>query len=341
MDTDEATDINSAADALVARMESRGKPAKAEKVEDAGEEDEPEQETADGEPEESDETEEEDADEAESDEENEDDATEKAASDKKPEITDDITVKVKVNGEEREVPFSELRKGYMMGADYTRKTQELAEHRRGFTAHAQQYEAGIKQRVDELGFLAQTFMQHLTNLEGSTDWNDLRQKNPAEYAARQQDIQQRKALLGRAFTAYQTAQQQQSGVQQQHQEQLIADQAEKLPALIPEWLDVDVANREKGEVAQYLSTLGVPAEQLNTLHDALTVAIARKAMMWDRMQTGKQQAAKAKQKPVPKFTGTGPRDANASKPKTQKLAERAKRSGRFEDWGNALAAKYS
>jgi hypothetical protein len=39
-------------------------------------------------------------------------------------------VKVKIAGEDRELPLSEVRNGLMMQADYTRRTQELAEERR-------------------------------------------------------------------------------------------------------------------------------------------------------------------------------------------------------------------
>jgi hypothetical protein len=41
--------------------------------------------------------------------------------------------KVKVNGEEMEVPLDELLKGYMRQADYTNKTKELAEQRKTLT----------------------------------------------------------------------------------------------------------------------------------------------------------------------------------------------------------------
>lgn len=42
----------------------------------------------------------------------------------------DHLVKIKVGGEDRELPFSEVRNGLMMQQDYTHKTQELAEARR-------------------------------------------------------------------------------------------------------------------------------------------------------------------------------------------------------------------
>lgn len=329
-------DFHQAAAALTAKHETRAKPAQDEVTEESDEQDEgQEASTAEDTADEVDQDDESSDDEGDEAEESEDEAKAKPAT-----IADDVIVKVKVNGEEKELPLSEVRKGYMMGADYTRKTQEVAEARRQFHAQAQQYEATVKQRVDEVGFLAQTFMQQLTEAEGSVNWNELRQTNPAEYAARQHDIQQRKALLGRAYTAYQQSLQQQQAVQQWQQQQSIAEQAEKLVSLVPEWLDNSTADKEKGKIAKYLVGFGVPEQDVNNMTNAWQVALARKAMLFDELQAGKQQASTKKVKTVPKFTGVGNVDPAATKSKRQKLNERAQRSGRIEDFGAALAAKY-
>jgi len=61
-------------------------------------------------------------------------ATESAAADT-PEVSSEATTEpgdaytVKVDGEESQVSLSELQDGYQRQADYTRKTQELAEER--------------------------------------------------------------------------------------------------------------------------------------------------------------------------------------------------------------------
>ena len=43
---------------------------------------------------------------------------------------------VKAAGEEKEVTLEELMQGYQLGADYTKKTQELAENRKAVEAEA-------------------------------------------------------------------------------------------------------------------------------------------------------------------------------------------------------------
>lgn len=258
----------------------------------------------------------------------------------KAEIADDTPVKVKVNGEETEVPLSELRKGYMMSADYTRKTQEVAEARKQFISQAQQYESAVKQQTDELGFLAQTFMQRLVDSDSATDWNALRRENPAEFAARQQDMQRNKELLNRAYSAYQQSQQRQTQIQQQAMQQRVAEQSERLATLIPEWLDDGIAAKEKTEVAKYLVSLGVPEDEIGQMSDATTVAVSRKAMLWDRLQAEKAKAAEKQVKKVPKFTAPGARDPNANKTALQKAKERFRKTGSVEDAAASLLVKY-
>ena len=50
-----------------------------------------------------------------------------------PEVPAGPTYTVKVNGEDRQVTVDELQKGFMLQADYTRKTQELADSRQRLT----------------------------------------------------------------------------------------------------------------------------------------------------------------------------------------------------------------
>jgi mRNA-degrading endonuclease YafQ of YafQ-DinJ toxin-antitoxin module len=83
----------------------------------------------------------------------EEDATEATETDEEtaeaePEEQEDTaepTFKVKVNGEEVEVPLSELQKGYSREADYTKKTMALAEER---TKLQSQFASELKQQIE-------------------------------------------------------------------------------------------------------------------------------------------------------------------------------------------------
>lgn len=83
-------------------------------------------------------------------------ATEPAA--QAPTPADDPLIEVVVDGETRQVPLSEARKGYMLQSAFTRKTQDLARQRDAFNAEqqalAQQREA-LSQREQQLMSLLQ------------------------------------------------------------------------------------------------------------------------------------------------------------------------------------------
>ena len=67
------------------------------------------------------------------------------------------TYKVRVGKEEVEVPLDELLKGYSRTADYTRKTQEIADQRKAVEAE--------KAKIEEASKLRDTYAQRLGIIE--------------------------------------------------------------------------------------------------------------------------------------------------------------------------------
>lgn len=84
--------------------------------------------------------------------------------------------KVKVNGEEKEVPLDEILAGYMRQQDYTRKTQELAEQRKNIMTPAPpQVEATAPQAesTEDLLEIAKQMAVRKLNLESVNDLSEL------------------------------------------------------------------------------------------------------------------------------------------------------------------------
>lgn len=260
--------------------------------------------------------------------------------DPKPSAIDNAIVKVRVGDQEKEVTVSELKRGYLRESDYTRKTQEVSEARKQFVGQAKQYEAHIAGQLQEIGFLSQTLMQQLVADEQGTDWNELRTKNPAEYAAKQHDVQQRRQLLERSYRAYQEAQQRNGALGTEEYHGHLAEQAEQLKVLIPEWIDSRVRTTEQKQVAKFLLDMGVPEQSVSALADARTVAIARMAMMWKNQQSQRDKAKEKLKRPVPSLQKSGVRDPNPNRSAQQKMIQRANKTGKTEDFAEVLASKY-
>lgn len=261
---------------------------------------------------------------------------------KKAKADETAVVTIKIGDAEREVTVGELKRGYLREQDYTRKTQEVAEARKTFVTQAQQYEGHFQTQLQEVGFLAQTLMQQLVEGDKATNWDELRQKNPAEFVARQHDKQQKQQLLGRAIQAFKEGQQRQSGLQQEQHQQHLAEESQKLLTVIPEWIDPAVRQTEQQKVAKFLLDMGVSEEEVSALSDAKTVAIARMAMLYKQGQSARAKAKQQLQKPVPPLqrSSGGVRDPNPNRTVSGKLMTQAKKSGRVEDFAESLASKY-
>lgn len=122
--------------------------------------------------------------------------------------TEEPRYKVKVDGEELEVPLNELLNGYMRQADYTRKTQALAQERKQFgqpTEQPGQQAQGVEQKQTPT---AKEFYEGLTNVAKEAVRQDLSEDfdefNPMHMAALAVKVNQFTAQL-QAQTEKQTA----------------------------------------------------------------------------------------------------------------------------------------
>ncbi len=197
------------------------------------------------------------------------------------------TFRVKVDGEEVEVPLDELLKGYSRTADYTRKTQAIAEARK-------QAEAEAALAREE----RQRYAQTLEALDASlkqlqppeVDWDRLYQENPVEW------VRQRELVRTRQEQAAWVQSQKQALVEKQQQEERIEaektleSERSKLLEALPEWRDADKARAEKAKIVSYATEkLGFSVEEISDIYDARAVLALRKAMMFDEMMSKRDQ----------------------------------------------------
>ena len=222
------------------------------------------------------------------------------------------TFRVKVDGEEIEVPLDELLKGYSRTADYTRKTQAIAEARK-------QAEVELEVARQERQRYAQTLEAldaQLRNLQPpELDWDRLYQENPVEWV-RQRELQRTR----QEQTAWVQAQKSALVQRQQQEEQAQAEQTleverAKLMESLPEWRDVEKARAEKAKIVEYATgKLGFSVEEISDVYDARAVLALRKAMLYDELMSKRDQMRpKIMQKAKPMRAGA------ASTPQSSKV----------------------
>jgi hypothetical protein len=116
--------------------------------------------------------------------------------------------------EEKDVTLDELAKGYMLQADYTRKTQELATQKQEVVAQYHQDLTKIQQSaVEQINQLQELVLSQAAPELASVDWEKLSVTDPAEFVrlqAKQQKLQ----------TMWQGMEQQKAQFVQQREQQI-------------------------------------------------------------------------------------------------------------------------
>lgn len=216
---------------------------------------------------------------------------------------------VKVDGKEIEVPKEELIRGYQREADYTRKTQKLAEERKFVESEFQQVRAEREYNSQLLGALQQKLQEFEPQ---EPDWNRLEVEDPTEYA-RQWTSHQRRQQQRYAVQAEQARYQQLHQAESQKQIQtVLAQETAVLKEKIPEWNSPEKAKEEGKALLEYGQKLGFSEQELNTISDSRALLALHKAWKYDQMMS-KRPEFQAKIKKVPKMVTPGSAGSVSSK----------------------------
>lgn len=249
------------------------------------------------------------------------------------ELPDDLTVKVKVDGEEVEVTLAELRNGYSRTSDYTRKAQALAEERKAFQSEAETIRMERAQYAELLPMLQQQLMQQAS---AEPDWDILYNEDPIEAARLERQWRKSREEQTHRLQAIQAEQQRLA--QEFSQDQARAVQAfveserAKLPDVIPEWKDQETMVREAKELRDWAISQGLSEQDVDSLREASHVALIRKAMLYDKGRTRVQQSKNAPKKGSRVIRpGSSGSQSNGRPTEVKRASQRLVRSGRISD----------
>jgi len=250
----------------------------------------------------------------------------------------DLSTTLEVDGEEKTI--EELRSGFLRQKDYTRKTQELAEHRKAVEAKDQEMDRERAEYAQLLPALAERIQQEAKQ---EPDWDTLYDTDPV--MAAKAERQWRKEQEGRVaqLQAVQAEQQRMQQIEaqkhQQMQQSYLEQQRHILPDIIPEWRDKKVAATEATQIRDFLLGEGFSEQDVSGMSNATLVKLARKAMLYDRGETRANEVKAKPKKPRAKILKSGSR---ASQPKrtsaAQEAQNRARKTGRVNDAAAAIKA---
>lgn len=250
------------------------------------------------------------------------------------ELPEDLTIKVKVDGEEVEVTLAELRNGYSRTADYTRKATALANERKTLQAEV---ESIRNERAQYEQLLPALRMQLEQAAAAEPDWDNLYEEDPIEAArlerhwrkSREEQAQKLKAIEAEQ----QRLQQENAKEQQRAMAAFIEAERAKLPEVIPEWKNQETLVREVNDLRNWAMTQGLSEQEVNSLQQASHIAILRKAMLFDKGSKTVAESKTPTTKKVARIVKPGSKGTQVSTGSTEvkRASQRLARSGRIAD----------
>lgn len=229
-------------------------------------------------------------------------------------------VTVTIDGKEEQLPLEEVVKGYQRQADFTRKTQALAEERKRLDSELDEVSSERQQYAQLLSALEETLQQMQPQ---EPDWERLYQEDPLEYV-RMRDVWNDRAQKLQKIQAEQAhLQQQEAQVRAKTLQQQIETARDELLKAIPEWQDKQKWDADRTALREYGRTMGYSDEELNSAYDHRAIVILNKAMKYDRMMAKRPKPATHK---GPKVASGGssnstPRRTTAQTKAKQRLAK--------------------
>lgn len=239
------------------------------------------------------------------------------------------TFRVKAAGEEKEVTLEELMQGYQLGADYTKKTQEVAELRKANEAERQAIEESKKVR-DTYAQRLQAIEQFLTQGDSQEDLATLKENDPIGYAVKVAELTEKKEQLNAVRAEQQRIAQQQQAEQSQAMQKFVAQEAQKLSQVLPEFSDKTKGEQTRNEIRNYGKSVGYTDDELAQVYDSRHVITLHKAMMYDKLQKSKP-SVKKKVAEAPKMVKSGTKVKQGTSDVHKKQMAKLRASGKKED----------
>ena len=244
---------------------------------------------------------------------------------------------VTVNGEEQEVTFDELLKGYSRQSDYTRKTQELSDNRREFetmqqamSQEYQQIQAERQQYVEALQNVIDGSVMGLDQL-ANVDWNKLKEEDPVAFITKKEEFRESQDRLRDYQTQQQEVMDQQYAENRESMKQSLVQEHQKMASIVPEWGIPEKQKELASSLKEYAISNGYTAEEVSSLADHRSLIMLLKAQKYDSLQKADVKSKKLKNKPKVIRAGKGKDKSDTDKSKRTAQMKRLRGSGRIDD----------
>ena len=250
---------------------------------------------------------------------------------------DEPRYKVKVNGQELEVPVSELVKGYQLQSDYTKKTQAVAEERKAVESEKERLVREREEFVQQAN-LDMVVLRKQIEADAKTDWQALLDSDPIGYMKAKEAAEARREQY---FQLRSTQEQVVKALEQEQQERqaaYVAEQAEVLKKELPDYFgDPAKSEATTKQLREFMTSICYDDAEISNVSSARDVKLLIKAMRYDQLEKAKvEEQKKVKQEPARSESPRARVDDSGSS-LNKSAMDRLKRSG-GRDQDAAVAA---
>ncbi|GCA50631.1 hypothetical protein KGO5_03078 [Sinorhizobium sp. KGO-5] len=209
------------------------------------------------------------------------------------------------------LPLSEVRNRMMRQADYTRKTQELAEQRKVYQEAQFDKNQLRMEALQGIEALKQQMAIEFRQME-QPDWDYLVENDPAEFQRQQFIWGKREAAVRQMYEAEQALKQQADAYEKEQRQIALQESQKRLLEKYPELRDRSTATNALGEMSELLSSYGFTQEDVNDLHDDRVISLIYDFQKMLRTQKAiPEVVAKMEQKPVISQKNTSAKTSDA------------------------------
>lgn len=258
--------------------------------------------------------------------------------DNSPEEGIEELIKVKVNGHDHEVTLDELKNGYSRHSDYSLKTKQLSEERKGLDSERSKITTeleAVKQERDKYATQIKSFLKQ-DQPDDNIDWDQIYKDDPIEYVRVKAESDRKKDIRQKAEAELKQIEAKQQEEQKQQYTSYINEQSSLLSDKVPEYADPVKGDKLKKDVKDYLNEIGFSDQELSMLTDHRTVMVALEGMKYSKLKKAKLGDKRVKNIPKVSKSGvpTSKQDDNAER--RRESLKRAVKTGKSNDMLNAF-----
>lgn len=191
---------------------------------------------------------------------------------------------VTIDGKPEQVPLDELIAGYHRYSTYTKKSQELAQERQGFSEEQQALRQMHQQYYGVLNQLEQ--QMQAANKPPNMDWDALERENPVQWLKLKELERQRAGEIQAVQAERMRMQQLFAGENSKKLQERLAVEQGLVLEKIPEWADGNLQADEQRKMVERGKAVGYSDDELNTLYDHRALIVLRDAMRYNELVNG-------------------------------------------------------